>query len=139
MSPNVRREMNVRRPRLSARRSLTGAFVSAFVMVGFLADPVQAAPAYKGMSYTPWSSTDATSTGADQSMLNLQVVGANTVALNVFWFQDNIGSTSITQDTTRYSITQTAARHAIQDIRARGMNVILKPQVDVRDGSWRRS
>ena len=106
-------------------------------MLGFLAVPVQAVPAYNGMSYTPWSSADATSTGADQSMLNLRVIGANTVALNVFWFQDNIGSTSITQDTTRYSITQTAARHAIQDIRARGMNVILKPQVDVRDGSWR--
>jgi hypothetical protein len=94
-------------------------------------------PALKGMSYTPWSSAAATSAAAGQSMRNLRQLGVDTVALNVFWFQDKVSSTAIAEDAGRFSITESAARHAIRSIKSLGMDVLLKPQVDVRDGAWR--
>ena len=48
-----------------------------------------AAPAYRGMSYTPWSENVLFTAGSSQSIANMQAVGVDTVALNVFAFQDD--------------------------------------------------
>jgi hypothetical protein len=95
------------------------------------------APLYRGFSYTPWSRDALLSPGSDQSIANMQADGANAVALNVWWFQDNEGSSSITEDFTRYSASRESVRHAIRFMHSIGLKVLLKPMVDCRNGKWR--
>ncbi len=98
---------------------------------------VFAQPAYKGMSYTSFGSDVLSGAPSDQSLYDLSVVGANTVALNVWWFQQTPSSTTIAEDDSRYSSTMSSIQHAIDTIHSLGMNVLLKPMVDVDDGTWR--
>jgi hypothetical protein len=67
----------------------------------------------------------------------MKAVGANAVALNVWWFQDNEGSSRIAEDFTRYSASRESVRHAIQLMHSVGLKVLLKPMVDCRNGTWR--
>lgn len=95
------------------------------------------APLYRGFSYTPWSRDALLDPGSDQSILNMKADGVNAVALNVWWFQDNEGSSSITEDFTRYSASQESVRRAIRFMHSVGLKVLLKPMVDCRNGRWR--
>ena len=94
-------------------------------------------PAYKGMSLTSWSQNALASAGCDQSITNMRGIGVDTVAINVWEFQDNENSTVITPDYSLYSSSEASLRHAIQKAHGLGMNVILKPNVDLRNGNWR--
>ena len=64
-------------------------------------------------------------------------IGVDTVAINVWEFQDNENSTVIAPDYSLYSSSEASLRHAIQKAQSLGMNVILKPNVDLRNGNWR--
>lgn len=96
-----------------------------------------AGPLYRGFSYTPWWRDALLGSASDQSILNMKAVGVDTVALNFWWFQDNETSTVITEDFTKYSASQPSILHAIQFMHANGLKVMLKPMVDLRNGSWR--
>jgi hypothetical protein len=109
----------------------------ALVIVAAIAANALAAPAYKGMSYTSGGSDVLTSSSSDQSLLNMSLVGTDTVALNFWWFQNSITSNSMAEDFTRYSSTMSSVAHAIDTIHSLGMKVLLKPMLDVDDGSWR--
>src|SRR5262249_36929525 len=61
----------------------------------------------------------------------------NTVALNFWWFQETPSSTTIAEDDTRYSSTMSSIQHAVDTIHSLGMNVLLKPMLDVDTGLWR--
>jgi hypothetical protein len=107
-----------------------------FLFVG-VAGSAAGSPLYRGFSYTPWSKDALLGSGSDQSILNMKADGADAVALNVWWFQDNEGSTLITEDFTRYSASRESVRHAIRFMHSAGLKVLLKPMVDCRNGTWR--
>jgi len=71
------------------------------------------------------------------SLDDLQADGADWVAVNVFWFQDTTTSTVIDRDPTKWTASDDTVKTVIDAIHARGMQVLLKPMVDVRDGTWR--
>ncbi len=91
----------------------------------------------KGVSYTAWQKDAMSSPESDLSLAAVRDAGANWIAICVWWFQDNVTSTTIEPDYTRYSASQESVIHAIQKSHEMGMKVMLKPMVDCRDGSWR--
>src|SRR6185295_2954881 len=96
-----------------------------------------AAPAYKGVSYTSFGKDVLSTSASDQSLLNTSMVGTDTVALNFWWFQTSVTSNSMAEDFTKYSSTVSSVAHAIDTIHSLGMKVLLKPMLDVSDGTWR--
>ncbi|MCP4261395.1 MAG: hypothetical protein GY774_28420 [Planctomycetes bacterium] len=91
----------------------------------------------KGVSYTAWQPNALLSGDSDRSLARAKEDGCNWIALCVWWFQDNINSTTITSDYTRFSATPESIIHAINQCHEQGMKVMLKPMVDCRDGNWR--
>jgi hypothetical protein len=61
-------------------------------------------------------------------------IAVNTVALNVYEFQDDEASTDIEQDFTLYSSQDSSVRHAIEYAKGLGMKVLLKPVINLRNG-----
>jgi T5SS/PEP-CTERM-associated repeat protein len=92
-------------------------------------------PAYKGMSYTSFGANTLSGAGSDQSLLNMSMLGTDTVALNFWWFQPDINSSNIAPSAS--SATIASVEHAIDRIHGLGMKVFLKPMLDVSDGTWR--
>lgn len=115
------------------------AIVIALAIVAALAVNAHAAPAYKGMSYTSFGSDVLSSSASDQSLLNMSIVGTDTVALNFWWFQNSVTANSMAEDFSRYSSTMSSISHAIETIHGLGMKVLLKPMLDVSDANntWR--
>jgi hypothetical protein len=74
----------------------------------------------------------------DQSLEAFSAVGGNWVAVSFWWFQDRLDSTEIGPDPTIYTITDEAIAAAIEAAHELGLNVMLRPMVDLRDGTWRR-
>ena len=73
-------------------------------MVEAIASGAWAAPAYQGMSYTSFGSDVLSSSASDQSLLNMSMVGTDTVALNFWWFQSSTTANTmaeISADTAR--------------------------------------
>ena len=96
-----------------------------------------ATPAYKGMSYTAFGAEVLSTPASDQSLYNMSLIGTDTVALNVWWFQDTTTSIGIAEDQTLFSASMSSIEHAIDHIHSLGMNVLLKPNLDVKTGEWR--
>jgi hypothetical protein len=92
----------------------------------------------KGFNYVSLNnSTDLGTPMSDQQLMSIQQIGANTVALDVWDFTPSTTSTAIAPNTSRYSPTMASVQHAIDEIHSLGMNVMLKPMVDVNNGTWR--
>ncbi|MCX5646197.1 MAG: hypothetical protein NTZ17_16175 [Phycisphaerae bacterium] len=91
----------------------------------------------KGVSYTAWQPTAMLTEDSDHSLTKAREVGCNWIALCVWWFQDNVNSTTIEPDYTRYSATPESVVEAIKQCHEQGMKVMLKPSVDCQDGVWR--
>ncbi len=91
----------------------------------------------KGVSYTAWQPNALLSQNSDRSLAKAREDGCNWIALCVWWFQNNVNSTTITPDYTRFSATPESIIHAINQCHEQGMKVMLKPMVDCRDGNWR--
>ncbi len=106
-------------------------------LVLWAASSVSAAPLYNGMSYTSFGKDVLSSSASDQSLLNMSLVGTDTVALNFWWFQTSVSANSMAEDFSRYSSTMSSIEHAIDTIHSLGMKVLLKPMLDVSDGTWR--
>lgn len=99
-----------------------------------------AAPVQLGVSYTPWGDdlTDPATYAAFQGVVSrMQADGVTWVALNVFEFQDTLAATTIGPRLDLWSTPLPSVERAVQEFHARGMKVLLKPNVDVADGSWR--
>jgi len=75
---------------------------------------------------------------AAQSLDDLAAHGANWVALNFWWFQPTATSTQIAPDPNAYTISDEALAASIQAAHAAGLRVLLRPMLDVRDGTPRR-
>jgi hypothetical protein len=72
----------------------------------------------------------------DNSLDKLEKMGVNYVALIDTWYMDHLTSTVIYSDSMK-SHTDGEITLTIQEIHSRGMGVLLKPHVDVQDGTWR--
>ncbi len=62
---------------------------------------------------------------SDASLAAVRDAGANWIAICVWWFQDNVNSTTIEPDYTRYSASPESVIAAIQKSHELGMNVML--------------
>jgi hypothetical protein len=121
------------------RRILLSLFCGAVCCVGAV-QRLRAAPAFEGMSYTTDFSQAGDNLGSaasQQSLLSMSQMGANTVAINVWWFTPSTTSTSIAPDYTRYSTQDSSLETAISYVHSLGMKVVLKPMLDVDNGTWR--
>ncbi len=90
----------------------------------------------KGIEYVSWWHGQYSSINSDISLDNLKNTNANNVGLVVTWYMNNRTSNTISNDTDK-TPTDLDIVHAIGDIHSRGMGVMLKPHVDIKDGSWR--
>ena len=90
----------------------------------------------RAITLVDWSADGYDSPGARDEMAALATTGANTVVLVVTAWQDSPSSNLVQVDSTR-----TPAPHAVTAAttwaRTLGLQVALKPHVDLMDGSWR--
>lgn len=91
----------------------------------------------RGVNYTGWNQTAYSNEESNQSLENLKNIGCDWVAINFFYFQDNVNSTIIELDYAKYSVEPASVIDAIQYCHSIGLKVMLKPMVDCRDGTWR--
>src|SRR3954469_8575560 len=100
---------------LAAEKDANLKFVLTIIVavVAALAPHAAAAPAYQGMSYTSFGKDVLSTSASDQSLLNMSVVGTDTVALNFWWFQSSTTANTMAEDFTRYSSTMSSVSHAI--------------------------
>ncbi len=90
----------------------------------------------KGMSYASWVVNQYYAPESEESLDNLHGIGANYAALVTAWYMTNLNSSSIYPDSSS-SHSFDELRDAIRDIHHRGMKVMLKPHINVQDGTWR--
>ncbi len=86
-----------------------------------------------------WGSEPAPKYGFEQAINSLSQMSelpVNTVSLVITWFMDSLNSTTVYQDPQR-SPDMDGIRATIDSLHARGFSLMLKPHVDVQDGSWR--
>ena len=95
-----------------------------------------AAEGLRGMSIAAFSARSLAGPAADRSLSDVRALGADAVALNVSWWQDDVASTEIGPDEVK-SATLESVGHAIDEAHRLGMRVMLKPMVDVRSRVWR--
>lgn len=91
----------------------------------------------KGVSYTAWQPNAMLTPDSDDSLAKAKDDGCDWIAICVWWFQENVDSTVITPDYTRYSAEPNSVVHAIERCHELCMKVMLKPMIDCNSGSWR--
>ncbi|MFP4355448.1 MAG: glycoside hydrolase family 113 [Phycisphaerae bacterium] len=130
--------------------------LAALCCCAMLVCTANAQPNYKAVSLTVWGGGDGTADEhpltmdnlrldqLSQSLDNMQAIGVDTVGVNVFWLQDNINSQLISPDPTGASgfagtATTEVTTTVIDAIHDRGMKVMLKPLVNLRNdpSHWR--
>lgn len=93
-------------------------------------------PPIRGFNYTAWERDAYATRDSDASLFRLAATGANYVGLLVTGYMGNRSATEIWADPVR-TPSETALVQAIQTARRYGLRVMLKPHVDVLDGTWR--
>jgi len=73
-----------------------------------------------------------------QSVQEFADLGGNWLAVNFWWFQDRPASVEIAPAPELYTISDEAIEVAVQAAHAQGLSVMLRPMVDLPDGSSRR-
>lgn len=90
----------------------------------------------KGISYAAWKHDGYDGPEAAQAVALLKERGVEWVSLVVTWYQETQQSQVIYRDP-RLTPDDEGLIQAIQLIHRLGMKVLLKPTVDVKDGTWR--
>jgi PKD repeat protein len=96
----------------------------------------QAHFSYRGVAYISFQASEYQDPQSGQSLDDLASTGANWASLLATWYMDTPNSTAIAADALK-SPTDAAVIQAITDMHARGLKVMLKPHVDVKDGTFR--
>jgi len=102
-------------------------------------DDAASAPARRlgaGMNVTAYSADAYGAPSASRSLTDLRATGTNHVALVPFWYMASITSSTVAPDRLQ-TPTDASLLQARSTARGLGLNVVLKPQVDVRDGAFR--
>ncbi|MEA2055181.1 MAG: DUF5050 domain-containing protein [Candidatus Thermoplasmatota archaeon] len=90
----------------------------------------------KGMSYAAWWNSSYLHEESDISLENLKSTGTEWISLIVTGYQENEHSTHIFRDNDSTPSDESII-HAIETIHSLGMEVMLKPHVDLHSGEWR--
>ena len=115
------------------RRGIATVIVALWAALAGLT-PAAAGAGRKGVSLTLWDET-VNLGQLSASLDNLAAIGGDEVGVNVWWFQDDINSTTIAPDFGLYSASDASVEAVIDAVHARGMQVMLKPLVDMRTSS----
>lgn len=73
----------------------------------------------------------------DQAVQTFSSLGGNWIAVNFWWFQDGPDSVEIQPDPGLYTVSNEAVAAAVCVAHQTGLNVVLRPMIDLRDGTWR--
>lgn len=92
--------------------------------------------AYNGLDHVSWWHDEYLSADGTASRRALAATSANWAGVLVTWYMPDKTSTDIAPDL-QQTPTDEAVRRAILELRGQGLKVMLKPHVDVRDGTWR--
>lgn len=90
----------------------------------------------KGISYASWEHGSYDTLSSDRSLFLLKETNAKWVSLVVTWYQETVHSPIIYRDPYETPDDEGVVR-AIKLIHELGMKVLLKPTVDIEDGTWR--
>jgi len=90
----------------------------------------------KGMNVVSWWHTDYDSPEAITSLENLRASNNEWMSLLVTWYQDGITSTDIYRKEFKTHSDESLVK-MITEAQRLGMNVMLKPHVDLEGGNWR--
>jgi glycosyl hydrolase family 113 len=90
----------------------------------------------RGITLTGWQRDTYAGSAAVAALDRLSRLGMSHVAVIVTWYMDAASSTSIAADPMKTPSDSSLLR-VISLARARGLNVVLKPHVNVRDGTFR--
>jgi len=91
---------------------------------------------FKGAAYISYAAGEYTSPASAVSLDDLKVTGANWASLLVTYYMNGKSANAMSVDAVK-TPTDGDVRQAIRDMHARGIKVMLKPHVDVDDGTWR--
>jgi hypothetical protein len=91
---------------------------------------------YSGITHVSWSHDEYASGEATASRSHLASTGARWAGVLVTWYMEGRGSTQIAPDL-RQTPSDDALRQAIDELHGLGLEVMLKPHVDLLDGAWR--
>lgn len=94
---------------------------------------------HAGVVYTSWSDSELGSIESDLTLVYLKKMGVRHIAIMVPAYQERFDSTKVfTQDFAGGDTpTDESIAHAIRTCHSLGMKVMLKPQLDCLDGSFR--
>ena len=93
---------------------------------------------HKGICFVTWNKNAFSSPASDDSLKALAATGATWVAIVPTWYQEACESTKIFP--TDNTATDASVIHAITTAHSLGLNVMLKPHLDLLDasgGGWR--
>jgi hypothetical protein len=90
----------------------------------------------RGMTYVGYSADVFCSPASDRLLALLPALHVNTLALGPVWYQPRADAVAIAP-WPGVSPSDACVRHAIAAARGLGLRVVLKPFLDVRDGTWR--
>jgi hypothetical protein len=93
----------------------------------------------RGVNLVGFQTSEYVGPGAhlDDSLGAFSALGGNWVAVNFWWFQDDVTATEIAPDPELYTISDDAIAAAVESAHDQGLNVLLRPVVDLRDDAWR--
>jgi hypothetical protein len=101
-----------------AQATVPSTWTKGFVMIGYGPDPYKV-------------------TNVPAALAALKATGANTVALAPIWFMDNATSTTMGPKPESGTPSDESTVAAIREAHRLGLRVMMRPYIDVSDGTWR--
>ncbi|MFA6001193.1 MAG: hypothetical protein WC828_03655 [Thermoleophilia bacterium] len=104
-----------------------------------MATPVDSSLSWsiRGFNFQSWWHDDYLSPSSAASLERIAGTGANWVTVGPTQYMENAQSVSIAPEANGRTATDAAIARAIDDAHARGLKVLFKPHIDVRDDTWR--
>lgn len=93
----------------------------------------------RGVNYTSWHESELGTETSDRVLQHLKSKGVDHIALLTTWFQKYVDSKEIFPQSPKGGSTPTdnALRHAINTAHKLGIKVMLKPHLDIEEGTYR--
>jgi len=126
----------------SNRGSISFAAIATIVATACIAAPAahaaQTLPSTweRGMNFTSWTAGGYGTDSARTNLRELAALGTDQVVLTPTWYMDTAQSNDVVRDAAK-TPTDASLKSVMSDARSLGMSVVLKPHVDVHDGTFR--
>lgn len=91
---------------------------------------------YRGIAVVSYNPSEYPTQESTDAINAIPATGANWISLMTTWYMENPTDNAIARFPEK-TPTDEGLRKAIADAKAKGLKVMLKPQVDVKDDSWR--